>query len=159
MKIIIKTKNLKLNQALKNFIEKKINFLEKFLKIFYTEEYFDAFFKKSRKGINLPQDKRGTKVETRVEIGKETLHHQKGPIFYVDCQVRFPKKSLKSAVRAKDLKLAICEVKDDLQRELKQYKEKITAQTKRRARALKKELKLSPSARFYRKGRIREEGI
>jgi len=78
---------------------------------------------------------------------------------------------LRSIAQRKDLKLAITEVKDELQRELKQYKEKLTAQTKRRARVLKKELKLSPSARlnfeknlggqarFYRKGRIREEGI
>jgi ribosome-associated translation inhibitor RaiA len=58
-----------------------------------------------------------------------------------------------------DLKLAICEVKDELQRELKQYKEKLAAQTKRRARVLKKELKLAPQARFYKKGRIREEGL
>ena len=73
--------------------------------------------------------------------------------------MRFPKRSLRSTAEGEDLKLAITEVKDELQRQLKQYKEKITAQTKRGARVLKKELKLSPSARFYRKGRIREEGI
>ena len=34
MKIVIKTKNIKLNQALEDSIEKKINDLEKFSKIF-----------------------------------------------------------------------------------------------------------------------------
>jgi len=148
MKIVIKTTNIKLNQTLEEFIEEKINSLEKFSKIFYTKNYFDHFFGKGK-----------PRVEAWVEIGKESLHHQKGPVFYAECQMRFPKKSLRSTAWAKDLKLAVTEVKDELQRELKKYKEKLTAQTKRRARVLKKELKLSPQARFYRKGRVREEGI
>jgi len=140
MKIIIKTTNLKLNQALKNFIEEKINSLEKFVEIFETEKYFDSFYEKGK-----------PRVEAWVEIGKETMHHKKGPYFLAECQMRFPKRSLRSTARAEDLKLAITEVKDELQGQLKQFKEKITAQTKRRARVLKKELKLSPQARFYRK--------
>jgi len=129
MKIVIKTKNLKLNQALEEFIEEKINSLEKFSKIFYTEKYFNSFFSKGK-----------PKVESWVEIGKESLHHKKGPIFYAECQMRFPKRSLRSVVWRKDLKLAICEVKDGLQRELKQYKEKLAALAKRRARVLKKRI-------------------
>jgi ribosomal subunit interface protein len=148
MKIVIKTKNLKLNQALEEFIEEKINSLEKFSKIFYSEKYFNGFFGKGK-----------PRVEAWVEVGKTTLHHQKGPWFYAECQMHFPKKSLRSVAQREDLKLAICEVKDELQRELKQYKEKLAAQTKRRARVLKKELKLAPQARFYKKGRIREEGL
>ena len=52
-------------------------------------------------------------------------------------------------------------VKDELQRELKQYKGKAEAITKRRARVLKKIFRFSPLARFKRrKGeRNREEGI
>ena len=148
MKIVIKTKNLKLNQALENFIEEKINPLEKFSKIFQSEKYFDHFYGKGK-----------PKVEAWVEIAKTTLHHKKGPVFWAECQMRFPKRSLRSTARSKDLRLAITEVKDELQRQLKQYKNKLTAQTKRRARVLKKELKLAPQARFWRKGRIREEGV
>ena len=58
MKITIKTTNLKLNQALKNFIEEKVNSLEKFSK---------------------------KTIEAWVEIGKTTLHHQKGPFFRAEC--------------------------------------------------------------------------
>lgn len=148
MKIVIKTTNLKLNQALRQYIHKKINSLEKFSKIFYTERYFNHFFGKGK-----------PRIEAWVEIGKTTLHHQKGPFFYAKCQMRFPKRSLRVSSEAEDLKLAITEVKDKFQRELKQYKEKLFAQTKRRARVLKKDLKVSPLARFYRQGRIREEGM
>jgi len=149
MKIIIKTTNLKLNQALKNFIEEKIGSLEKFSKIFY-QKYFNSFFGKGK-----------PRIEAWVEIGKTTLHHQKGPFFRAECQMRFPGRSLRATALSKDLRLAITEVKDELQRQLKQYKNKLTAQTKRKQRRLKKSLRLHPSAKFkIKKGaRIREEGI
>jgi ribosomal subunit interface protein len=147
MKIVIKTKNIKLNQSLRSFIREKIDSLEKFSKIF-QEKYFNNYFKKGK-----------PRVEAWLEIGKSTLHHQKGPFFEAECQMRLPGKSVRSTAKAKDLRLAIVEIKDELQRQLKQYKEKLDSQTKRRQRSLKKDLHFSPLARFYRKGRIREEGI
>ena len=76
MKIIIKTKNIDLTQALKNYIEEKINSLEKFAKDLFGEKYFDNFF-----------GKRKPRIEAWVEIGKETLHHKKGPFFWAECQI------------------------------------------------------------------------
>ena len=148
MKIVIKTANVKLTPILRQYIEEKINPLEKFVKMLYNEKYLDDFFGKGK-----------PKVEAWVEIGKISRHHQKGLIFRAEAQLRFPGRSIRSEARSEDLRIAITEVKDDLQRELKQYKNKLIAQTKKGARALKKELKISPKARFYRKGRIREEGI
>jgi ribosomal subunit interface protein len=148
MKITLQTKNLKLNKVLLQYIREKINSLEKFAKIFESEKYFNNFFGKGK-----------PRLEAWIEIGKTTLHHKKGPVFWAECQMRLPGKSVRATAGGNDLKMAITEIKDELQRELKQYKEKLTAQTKRRQRELKKELKLSSQARFYRKGRIREEGI
>jgi len=148
MKIIIKTKNIKLTLALKDYIEGKLNSLEKFSKIFQEKIYLNSFFGKGK-----------PRVEAWVEVGKESLHHQKGNIFRAEVQLRFPKKSIRSEAISKDLKTAITETKDELQREIKQYKEKLTSLTKRKARVLKKSLRLSSGARFWRKGRIREEGI
>jgi ribosomal subunit interface protein len=149
MKIVIRTKNLKLNRTLRQYIREKINSLEKFLKIFQDKEkYFNGYFGKGKPG-----------VEAWVEIGKTTQHHQKGSHFRTEIQMRLPGKSIRSTAKREDLRLAIDEVKDELQRQLKQYKNKLEALTKRRQRILKKEFRLSPRARFYRKGRIREEGI
>jgi ribosome-associated translation inhibitor RaiA len=148
MKVIIKTKNIKLNKTIKNFIEEKINDLEKFVPPTIFGGGLDSFYGKGK-----------PRVEAWVEIGKETIHHKKGPVFWAECQMRFPKRSLRSTARAEDLKLAITEVKDELQKQLKQYKEKFRAETKRGARVFKKDLKLFPLARLYRKGRIKEEGI
>lgn len=148
MNIIIKATNLKLTPALKQYIQEKINSLEKFVKRCYGSQYFNKFL-----------GKRKAECEAWIEVGKETKGQLKGPIFFAECQIKFPGKSLRAKVKNKDLRLAVNEAKDDLQGELKQYKNKLRAQTERKARAAKKELKISPQARFYRKGRIREEGI
>ena len=101
MKIIIKTKNIELTQALKKYIQEKFNSLEKFAKIFQNKkEYFNHFFGKGK-----------PRVEAWVEIGKETLHHQKGLVFWAECQMRFPKRSLRSTARAKDLKWQLLKLK------------------------------------------------
>jgi len=149
MKIIIKTTNLKLDQPLKNFVEEKINSLEKFSTIF-QKKYFNSFFGKGK-----------PRVEAWLEIGKTTLHHKKGPFFRAECQIRLPGRNIRSTARSKDLKLAITEIKNELQRQLKQYKNKLQDLKKRKGRVLKKSFRFSPAAKFRRRkgARIREEGI
>jgi len=120
MKIVIKATNIKLTSALRQYIEEKINSLEKFLEI----------------------------VKVWVEVGKETRHHRKGPFFRAECQMRLPKKSIRSVAVKEDLRLAVDEVKDELQRELKEYKKKMMAKIKRGARVHKKSLKLHPAAKI-----------
>jgi len=146
MKINILTKNIKLTSALKNFIEEKINPLEKFVKVLYSEpgrRISTRFSKRKpriakRVEISLLGEKYykpgKPRAEAWMEVGKETLHHKKGPFFWAECQMRFPGKSIRSTARAENLKLAINEVKDELQRELKEYKEKMMAKEKRGAR-------------------------
>jgi|TARA_B100001971_G_C18204664_1_gene546797 ribosomal subunit interface protein len=147
VKIVIKAKNIELNKFLRDFIEKKIGQLEKFSDIF-REEYFDDYLTK-RKPI----------VKAWVEISKTTLHHRKGPFFRAECQMRFPGKSMRSEALSHNLRLSIVEVKDELQRQIKKYKNKSAAKSKRAQRAIKKDLKLSPLARFYRKRRIKKENL
>lgn len=152
MKIVIKTTNIKLDRALEDYVERKINDLEKFAKVFQGEEYFNGYYGKGK-----------PRVEAWVEIGKTTKHHKKGPHFYAECQMHLPNRSLRATSSSFDLRLAICEVKDELQRQLKQYKEKTSAKRKRGQRVLKKDLKLSAAARMeierIKGSRIREEGL
>ena len=123
VKIIIKATNLELNQDLRDYIEEKIGGLEKFAKVFQSENYYNGFFAKGK-----------PRVEVWVEIEKTTRHHQKGDIFRAEAQMRFPGKSLRAESKRDDLKLAITEIKDELQRELKQYKEKAETAAKRKTR-------------------------
>lgn len=149
MKIVIKTKNLDLNQSLREYINEKINSLERFFKVIDNQkDYYGDFFSKGKPS-----------VEAWVEIEKTTLHHRKGKVFRAEAQIHLPGKSIRAEYISEDLRVAINEIKNELQGELKKYKNKLISQRKRGARSFKKETHLSPQARFYRKGRIREEGI
>lgn len=122
MKIVIKTTDFQLDNKIKDFVEGEMNSLEKFIKNLYNQKDSLDFLGKGK-----------PKIEAWVEIGKETSHHRKGPFSYVECQIRLPGKSIRSEAVGKNFKLAINEVKDELQRELKEYKEKITTKRKRGA--------------------------
>ena len=145
MKIIIKATNIKLTRSLRDFIEEKIGGLEKFLEDILTK--IDVF------------DGKKPRAECFIEIGKPSRHHRKGNVFYAEAQIPLPGKGVRSEAEREDLREAICEVKDELQRLLKKYKARQAAQQERQLRKTKKDIKLSKQARFYRKGRIREEGL
>ena len=113
MKIVIKTTNLEISQELRDYIQEKINSLEKFAKVFQGKNYYNGFFTKGK-----------PKVEVWVEVGRTTKHHQKGDIFRAEAQMRLPGKSLRAESEKNNLKLAITEVKDELQLKLKKYKGK-----------------------------------
>ena len=98
MKIEINPINIKLDDALIVWIEKKIVGLEKFLK-----------------RIN------PATVEARVEIGKPSRHHQKGMVWYAEVNLKLPGRLLRATDTNKDLRTAINQVKDELQRQIKKY--------------------------------------
>ncbi len=98
MQIDIKSKNMKLTEAIKNYVNEKIGGLEKF---------YDNI------------------LVARVEVGLTTNHHQKGDIFRAEANLEVPQKHILRAESEKeDLYMAINEVKDDLQRQIKKFKEK-----------------------------------
>ncbi|MBU4154484.1 MAG: ribosome-associated translation inhibitor RaiA [Proteobacteria bacterium] len=131
MKIIIRSKNIKLDKTLDDFIEEKIGSLRKFINIL-------------RKGGGIGK----SPVEVFVEIEKETRHHQTGPFFRTEVQMRLPGKSIRVEARGMDLNLAVVEVKDELQREIKEYKERKITLERRGKRSIKKRFNINPDARF-----------
>lgn len=120
MKIIIKTEKIELTPAIKEFIEEKIGSLEKFVKLLQEEEaaYFHG---------------RKSKIEAWVEVGKTTLHHNKGPFFRAECQITPLKKGIRATAKSEDLRQAITEVKDELQVQLKKYKNQPKAKARKSA--------------------------
>ncbi len=118
MKIIIKTEKIELTPAIKEFIEEKIGSLEKFVTLLQEEEkdYFEG---------------RKPKIEAWVEVGKTTSHHNKGPFFRAECQIGPLKKSIRATAESEDLRQAIVEVKDEMQVQLKKYKEQPRAKTRK----------------------------
>jgi len=107
MIIQIKTTNIELNESLKIFVEEKVMELKKNL------VKFDEVPEQGREKINV-----------HVEIGKISKHHRKGDVFRAEIQVYLPKKLLRVVVKGIDLRSAIIEARDELDREIKKYKGK-----------------------------------
>lgn len=104
MTLSIKSTHLELTAAIKSYVEKKIGGLEKFL----THADPNA-------------------VDCRVEVGKMTAHHRKGPYFRAEVSLRIPGKSFYAEAKDEDLYAAIDAVHDEVRRELVSYKEKAMA--------------------------------
>ena len=135
LKLNIKGTNLKLEPLIYSHIKDKIGGLDKFI------------------------EKPDPTVQAWVEIGISTKHHQSGDIYRAEVQIRLPKRGVRAEAYAKDIFTAIDAVRDELQEELKKYKEKQEAIYKRGARMLKRIFNFSPLARFRKirkRGRIRE---
>lgn len=98
MKIDITTKNIDLDSPLRVFIEDKIGGLEHII---------------------------GNEAsEAHVEIGKPSKHHQSGPVFYAEANVKMGGNLLRAQAKHMDLRSAIVDVKDALHVQITKFKEK-----------------------------------
>ena len=132
MNINIKSKNLDLTDSVYTYIDRKIGELDKFINVEAGE------IKGGRDAI-----------ETFVEVARESYHHKKGDVFRAEVQIVVPgAHTIRSESSQPDLHLAIDRVKDDIQRQLKQYKGKQRTKTEKGRRRFKKLLRISKWARF-----------
>jgi ribosomal subunit interface protein len=94
------------------------------------------------------------------ELTLVTRHHHKGKIWKADAALTLPREKhpLYAEATDEDIHAAIDILVEELERQLQTYKGKREAIMRRGARVAKKELRLDPAARLFRKGRIREEG-
>ncbi|MDP1629745.1 MAG: ribosome-associated translation inhibitor RaiA [bacterium] len=119
MKLHIKTTNLKLTPAIEEFINQKINRdMAKFIKRL---------------------DEKGA-AEIFVEIARTSRHHKQGDIFRAEADLRLPGKVLRAEAEEWNIRVAIDQVKDELQREIKKYKERQATKFKKGARKIKTEI-------------------
>ncbi len=116
MKIDLKTKNFEITPSIKNYLEQRLNSLDKFL----------------------PNDE---SIFAEVELAKTTEHHKKGDIFMAEVNLTVPGRLIRAVAEKWDLRVAIDVVKDELQREITMNKEKNISLYRRGARLLKKLLR------------------
>lgn len=98
MKIIISTKNISLDGPLEFFVKDKIGGLKKFID--------------------------GDAVEARVEIGLPSKHHRSGRIYYAEINLKVGGKLLRASCQHEDLRNAIVDVKNEIQNQIKKFKNK-----------------------------------
>jgi len=102
MTINIKATNLDLTPSICEYIEEKIGSLDKFLERF---------------------EKRG-EIEIFVEIARTTKHHKSGEVFRAEATFSVGKKVFRAEDLNEDIRMAIDEIRNKLQQEIKKYKEK-----------------------------------
>ncbi len=129
MKINIKATSIDLTDEIKSYILEKVGGLEKFVQEGNSE------------------------VEAYVEVGKPSQHHKQGEdVFYAECNITLGKKVFRGEMESKSMQGAVDGLRDVMQRELSDFKEKQETVYRRSARSIKKLLSLSPLARFRKKG-------
>ncbi|OHB14535.1 MAG: ribosomal subunit interface protein [Candidatus Zambryskibacteria bacterium RIFOXYC1_FULL_39_10] len=114
MKINIKGTNISLTPSISEYVEKKVNMLEKFFH-------------------NIDE------VLVNVEVGKTTKHHKSGDFFRAEIQVIANGQTYYAVSETEDLYASIDKVKDDIAQELSSKKRK-TMRLFRRGGAKIKEL-------------------
>lgn len=101
MNIIIKTTNVELTSDLEQWVKSRIEPLAR----------LDKFLQEPD-------------IEVWVEIGKITQGQKTGKIFRAEAQLNLPGKSIRAEAITNNLKKSINEVKEKLQREIVDYKER-----------------------------------
>lgn len=137
MRLIIRQKNLKITPALDAYIGMKI--LKPIRRI--LEKLRGAEF-----------------MIVDLEIARTTRHHRKGKIYRALVNLSLGGKLIRAEAEDEDVRAAIDLLSEEIEREVKTYRGKNRAVLLRGARQAKKDLRFDPAARFYRRGRIREEG-
>ena len=97
----IKTTDFSMTPAIKDYIEKRIEHLDKFVNPDQKE---------------LPM--------CYVEIGKTTNHHKSGELFRAELTINIGKKSLRAEATEEDLYAALDRVSEEMTEELKSFKDK-----------------------------------
>ena len=107
MKYILQSKNITISPGITTLIESKIKMLERFVSRFDPEA-----------------------VEARIEVGKPSRHHHTGLVFYAEINLKIPGKLLRAEATHLDLVYAVNEVFKEMERQVKDYKDKIITKNK-----------------------------
>ncbi|MBI5420713.1 MAG: ribosome-associated translation inhibitor RaiA [Parcubacteria group bacterium] len=115
MKIIVSAKNIELTPGLEQYIGEKINGLSKLIRL-YEES-----------GV----------AEARIEVSKTSRHHKQGEVYYAEANLKLPGSLLRAESTNLDMYSTIDEIKDELARQIKAYKERKSVKRRKGARELK----------------------
>lgn len=121
MKMTLKATHLELTDPIQEYVDKKLGELDKYIA-------------------------EGTLMEIHAEVARTTAHHQKGDIFKADANIVLPGAMLRAEAEHEDLYAAVDELKDELQRELREYKEKQMGKAKQEGLKMKEERHANPAS-------------
>ena len=100
MKTMIHAKNIELTPSIEAFVERKMNTIAK---LFKSDDEL---------------------IEARVEIGRPSKHHQKGPVYYAEINLKIGGNLLRATVEHMDLRTAIDFARNEIEVQIKKFKSK-----------------------------------
>ncbi len=127
MKLKIQGTNIEINKALREFVEEKLGSLRKFHEDLRTRDKLEG-------------DGMEERVDMEVELEKTRPDQRKGKIFRAEAQFLLSGKLFRSEAIESDIKSAVVEVKDELQRQIKEFKGKKRAKLEKGGRRAKKQM-------------------
>ncbi len=127
MKVLIRAKNVEVNDHLREYAEKKLSAACRFVPALLEKELQDQ----ERVGEEV------SRIVLEVEIEKVT-GEGKGRIFRTEAQMILPGKTLKAEDVAETIKASIDEVRYELERQVKEYKNKAATMRRKGAQGAKK---------------------
>jgi ribosomal subunit interface protein len=108
MNIKIKATNIELTSYLLKLVDQKINKIEKLF-------------------ADMPD------IMVEVELERTTRHHQKGDLFRAEVQVEVPGgKMLRAVSKKEDFRSALVDVREELEIQIKKYKDKVSLEKRRK---------------------------
>ena len=124
MRISLKGTNIKLLESTREYVDRKlVRMVERFL---LARRSFSEGWIKDDEPIALD-----------LEVGKTTRHHKTGPYFRAEANLSVGKKLLRAEAVGENLNEAIDILEEELEREIKKFKERKRALMLKGARRLK----------------------
>ena len=81
-------------------------------------------------------------ITARIELERTTRHHRKGIVFRAEANLDVPGRAmLRAEAQGETLHLAIDRMRDELQREIKKWKERSVTRVREGGRALKRRIR------------------
>ena len=124
MKIIIKATKLELTPAIYEYIKEKIGSLNRFVKRFEVIEKSSKGKQVSRVEGKLLAGRFKNEIKIEIEIARPTKHHKHGNVFCAEANMYLPGKVLRAEHSDWDIRIAINNIKNKLQQEIKKYNTK-----------------------------------
>lgn len=102
MQINVQANDIELTDPLREYIDKRIGSLDRYLKRF-------------------DQDL----IRAEVEVARTTKHHRQGEIYYAEVNLSLPGRLLRATHKAEDIRVAVDRVRELLKREIRKYKDQL----------------------------------
>jgi len=112
MKIILHGKNIELTPAIRDYVDEKIGSIAKFLS------------EPSHSLDECEGEPNDDLIEARVEVSKPSKHHLEGKVFYAEVNLKMGKNLMRATFEHDNLYVAIDRVRDEIERQIKKFKEK-----------------------------------